>query len=361
MGKPAEPRITFGMIVLNGEPFLLYNLRALYPFAHQIIVVEGACPSAKEIATRDGHSSDNTLSVLRRFQQEEDSERKLTIVTAENEGHPDGFWSEKDEMSQAYANRATGNYLWQIDSDEFYMPEDMVAVIEMLRSTRHITAATFPMHTFWGGLNYRVDSLYLRAFEVHRLFAWGEGYRYVSHRRPIVVDERGVDLRSINSLSAKVLARRNVYMYHYELLFPKQVVDKCKYYSKVPWSGYLRSLPQWVEECYLELRRPYRVHMIFAQPSWLERFRSVHPPQVQEMVKAVEEGRYPGFGPRRTNDIEELLSRPSYWIGRNVLKAWSRVSLPLQKIVGGLRRVLGPTFVGSIYRAMRPRKRVESH
>ena len=27
------PRITFGMIVLNGEPFLEYNLRSLYPFA----------------------------------------------------------------------------------------------------------------------------------------------------------------------------------------------------------------------------------------------------------------------------------------------------------------------------------------
>ena len=37
------PSITFGMIVLNGEPFVRYNLRALYPFAHQIIVVEGVC------------------------------------------------------------------------------------------------------------------------------------------------------------------------------------------------------------------------------------------------------------------------------------------------------------------------------
>src|SRR3546814_12365174 len=34
---PQGPRITFGMIVLNGEPFLRYNLRSLYPYAHQII------------------------------------------------------------------------------------------------------------------------------------------------------------------------------------------------------------------------------------------------------------------------------------------------------------------------------------
>ena len=56
------PRITFGMIVLNGEPFIRYNLRALYPFAHQIIVVEGAAPAAANIATGDGHSSDGTLA-----------------------------------------------------------------------------------------------------------------------------------------------------------------------------------------------------------------------------------------------------------------------------------------------------------
>ena len=35
------PRVTFGIIVLNGEPFTRYCLRSLYPFAHQIIVVEG--------------------------------------------------------------------------------------------------------------------------------------------------------------------------------------------------------------------------------------------------------------------------------------------------------------------------------
>lgn len=363
MEKSVEPRITFGMIVLNGEPFLLYNLRALYPFAHQIIVVEGACPSAKEIANSDGHSSDNTLSVLRRFQREEDLEHKFTVVTAENEGHSDGFWSEKDEMSQAYAKRATGNYLWQIDSDEFYMPEDMVAVIETLRSAPRITAATFRVLTFWGGLKYKVDGLYLRngAQDFHRLFAWGKEYRYITHRPPTVVDEQGIDLRTVIHLSAAALAHRGIYMYHYELLFPKQVIEKCRYYSRVPWSGYLSNLGEWVQECYLQLKRPYRVHMIYAKPSWLERFLKPHPPQVKEMVKAVEEGNYPGFGLRGVTDIEGLLSRPSYWIGRNVLKVWSHVSLPLQKIVGGLRRVLGPTFVGSIYRAMRPRKQVESH
>jgi hypothetical protein len=40
------PFITYGMIVLNGMPFLPYNLRTLYPFAGRIVVVEGAAPGA---------------------------------------------------------------------------------------------------------------------------------------------------------------------------------------------------------------------------------------------------------------------------------------------------------------------------
>ena len=54
--SPALPRVSFGMIVLNGMPFVPYNLLALYPFAHQIIVVEGAAPGAAGIATPAGHS-----------------------------------------------------------------------------------------------------------------------------------------------------------------------------------------------------------------------------------------------------------------------------------------------------------------
>ena len=80
------PRVTFGIIVLNGEPFTRYNLRALYPSAHEIIVVEGVVPVAASIATRDGHSTDGTLEALYRFKAEEDhyhSHRPPTVLDAQ--------------------------------------------------------------------------------------------------------------------------------------------------------------------------------------------------------------------------------------------------------------------------------------
>jgi len=147
------PQISFGIIVLNGCPFIRYNLRALYPFAHQIIVVEGAAPAAACISDSNGHSSDGTLDIIRNFKAEEDPENKLNIVTAEDEGYPNGFWpGEKNQQSQAYAKRATGNYLWQVDADEFYQPEDMKAIIKMLNISPEITAVSFPQLTFWGGV-----------------------------------------------------------------------------------------------------------------------------------------------------------------------------------------------------------------
>ena len=59
---------------------------------------------------------------------------KITIITAEDEGYPDGFWpGEKLEQSQAYAKRATGNYLWQVDIDEFYKGTISLKLIQNTR------------------------------------------------------------------------------------------------------------------------------------------------------------------------------------------------------------------------------------
>ena len=164
------PRISFGIIVLNGEPFTRYCLRSLYPYAHEIIVVEGAAPGAAGVATPDGHSTDGTLEVLRQFKEEEDPENKLQIVVRE------GYWSEKDEMSQAYAERATGDYLWQVDVDEFYKAADIETILSMLRDDPSITSISFRMINFWGGFDYICDGWYLKiGGEIfHRLFKWGQ-------------------------------------------------------------------------------------------------------------------------------------------------------------------------------------------
>lgn len=308
------PRITFGMIVLNGEPFIRYTLRALYPHAHEIIVVEGATHGAKNVATVDGHSRDTTLETLHQFKAEEDPDNKLIIITQ------DEFWTEKDAMSQAYANRATGDYLWQVDVDEFYMPDDIEAVIHLLHDDPTVSAVSFKTITFWGAPDYAVDSWYLRrgADVYHRLFKWGAGYTYVTHRPPTVHNAEGQDMRELHWLSAEDMAQHGIYMYHYSLLLPKQVIEKCDYYSNAEWAKRQGAL-DWAHHAYLSLNRPYHVHNIDDYPGWLYRYEGQHPPQLLAMWEAITADDA-DFETRPTDDIEALLSSTSYKIGRWIVK-----------------------------------------
>ena len=342
----ADPRISFGIIVLNGEPFTRYTLRALYPHAHEILVVEGACPAAAAVATPDGHSTDATVEVIRRFQAEDDPEKKVQLVQR------DGFWSEKDEQSRAWAERATGDWIWQVDVDEFYRDEDLRRIAARLAAEPGISGASFRQVTLWGGLGYRCDGFYLRrgADLYQRLFRWGPGYRYVTHRPPTVTDPAGRDLRRLRWLDGRELARQGIHLYHYSLLFPKQVREKCSYYAR----GELFARPhaeRWARECFERLGRPWRVHNVYDHPSWLERFHGEHPRAVLEMMEDVRAGRV-AAELRDCRDVEALLATRRYRLGRALLEAAQPLDAFAWRFAPLLRRMR--RFVSRSWHAWRP-------
>jgi hypothetical protein len=353
-----DVRITFGMIVLNGEPFTRYNLRALYPWAHQIVVVEGACRAAAAVADARGHSSDGTLEELRRFCAEEDPDGKITVVTAEDEGHPDGFWpGEKDEMSRAYARRATGDHHWQVDVDEFYREEDMPRILEML--AQGADAVSFPTRSFWGGLQIETDGEYLRchgARVYHRLFRWGPGYRYTTHRPPTVEDDRGRDLRAGRWVTAAALEGEGIFLYHYCLLLPKQVREKSTYYACVSWADF-KDMERWAQETFFELKHPFRVCNVLQVPlSWLQEYRGPHPRQVREMIDDIRAGRHPRIVLRSTDDLLRVTGSPGYRAGRLVRRAWVFHGIPVARAGRRLAgRLLGGTRLESWLKGRRRR------
>ena len=317
------PLITFGMIVLNGMPFIPYNMRTIYPYAHQIIVVEGAAPAASKIATHDGHSTDQTLSTLKKFQEDEDPERKLLIVTAEDDGYPDGFWpGEKHQQSQIYARYATGDYLWQVDVDEFYRSDDIESIMDLLTRDVSISAVSFKTITFWGGFDIATDGWYLRrgAAQYHRLFRWRPGYRYATHRPPTVIDSHGKDLRSMKWLDGYTLEKRGIVMYHYSLLFPRQVIEKCMYYQRVDWTERKRAV-DWYNKNYMKLKNHYRVHNVYDYPSWLEKYLGSHPDQIINMQRDLIAGTITEEM-RPMDDVRRLVSLPFYQTGVKFLKKW---------------------------------------
>ena len=336
-----RPRISFGIIVFNGEPFTRYCLRALYPHAFEIIVVEGGHEGTVEVATPDGHSTDGTLEAIRSFIAEEDPEHKVRLVTR------DGFWPMTDELgrrrtaqSRAYADLATGDYLWQVDIDEFYLPEDMTRILDLLESHPEITQVSFPLIEFWSRPGYTMgSSRLLRKNEVHRLFRWGEGYTYVTHQPPIVHDDEGRDLRALNWVRPETTRRLGIAMRHYSHLLPSQMEQKARVYRRQDPSGLGESLT-WYEESYLTLRRPYHVERHYYWPSWLERYQGPHPPQILAMMDDIAAGRL-DVRLRPIDDAERLLRSHWYKVGAQGLRAFE----PLRKSW----RFVGPTLPGLLH------------
>jgi len=318
-------RITFGIIVLNGEPFTRYCLRSIYPFAHQIIVVEGGSRHAAAFCTPDGHSTDGTLEVLRQFKEQEDPEGKLEVVTRE------GFWEEKDEQSRAYAERATGNWLWQVDIDEFYKPEDMRKVLALLQNPPLPTAVSFPTITFWGGPEYEVDGVVLRSGGqcFRRLFSWGSGYSYSSHRPPTVLDAENRGMSDLRPVSGRRMAALGVYLYHYALLFPHQAIQKAVYYQSL--SDGRRRGETWLANSYRVLKEPFRIHNSSQHRSWLQRCAEAHPPEVARMMADIRSGEL-HVELRDNRDVEQLLSRTSYCVRRSLLRS-------VAPVYGAVRRL----------------------
>ena len=313
------PRITFGIIALNAQPFLEYNLRALYPFAHQIIVVEGAVEAAHSLATPEGHSTDSTAEMLQHFKDAEDPEDKLVVVTAEDEGKPNGFWEEKDAMSQAYASRATGDWLWQVDSDEFYFANDIEAVCKLLDVDPDISAVSFPYREFWGGFDYiqrgRWYDYEHPAF--HRLFRWQPNYTYLDHRPPTVLDGKGRDLRSLKWLSNQDMRRKGICMHHYSYVFPKQAEAKVGYYSHVNWTDAFRDNQSWLEDSYYGLKAPLHIGEKRQDLQWLERYDGPHPQAIEQMRVDIERGLVE-IEKREVQDIEALLNSATFRIKRQL-------------------------------------------
>lgn len=331
-------KITFGILALNAQPLLEYNLRALYPFAHEIVVVEGATRPAARLAGADGHSSDETLKMLELFKKESDPENKLHIVFAADDGHADGLWPEKDEMSQAFAKRANGDWLWQIDSDEFYRGEDVEKIIQLLDGQPELSGISFPFFEFWGGFDYfTTGTWYLYEFtEVRRLFRWRRGYSYSSHRPPTVLNERGHHLDLSKWITGKQMRTQNIFMYHYSYVFPKQAQQKVGYYSNVDWTDMFRDNPGWLDESYMHLKHPMFLGDRGPELQWLERFNGEHPEAIDQLRDDLASGKA-SESMRSTLDVERLLASPIYYFERIFARIFLMIFWPLRGLWKKLR------------------------
>lgn len=287
-------KISFGMIVINGEPFIKYNLLNLYPHAHEILIVEGAVEKFKHAATPNGHSLDDTVKIIKEFP---DPENKIKLI------QNNGFWPEKDEMSNAYMACCTGDYIWQVDVDEFYKSEDIEKVRKYLVENPDVTRIDVQTINFWHGFKAVMQgaTYCFGADRFRRIFKFKQGYSFLTHRPPTVLDGDGnicCDARVVTG--EELVERLNVYMYHYSYVFKEGVRSKANYYANMGFGGGHEDGKKWAESTWLRFENPLRIHLIDFPPSWIVPFKGEHPVCIKQMVQEI------GF--KENPDVETFLN-----------------------------------------------------
>jgi len=210
------------MIVFNGDDFLKQTLDSIYPFAHEIVIIEGADKNAMCLANPDGSSTDKTVEIIKNYP---DKYKKIRLIQ--------GKWNNKTEEQNEYLKFMSGDYIWHVDDDEIYKHEDIKKVINYLENNPSITAVSFYFINFFKGLNYVTKKINSKEKEVWRIFKYKKGSYFTTHRPPTMFDpETSKIMNKENPLQASILAGEGIFFYHLSYITNKQIREKMIYYTQ---------------------------------------------------------------------------------------------------------------------------------
>lgn len=209
------------MIVCNGAPFINAQLSHLYNVLDEIIIVEG--PDAtfeKIIGSR--RSNDGTIEIINDFISKHDHSKKIKLIHAN---------VDKNEMVRIGNRACNGDYIYQIDVDEFVNHEGIEAAFKILESRKY-EVVRIPQRWF-----YKWPDVYLQT-----LAPWSIAMipiRFYLNKRDkgwlinhIPADRYRCEktkIHEVTTLQSQI--DDSLYAYHFCALTEKQYTDKLKYYS----------------------------------------------------------------------------------------------------------------------------------
>lgn len=291
-------KISFGMIVFNGDYVLRENLESIYPFADSIVIAEGPVTHYRKLGF--SVSTDKTVEIIKTFP---DPGNKIKLVQ--------GQWASKDAMCNGYAPQLTGDFVWHVDSDELYKPEDMEKVVKYL-TDNDCYSMSFRLKSFYGGFD-RFISGFEENFEVHRIQRIIPGKsRWVTHRPPTMLwPPTGKKCKDMGHVDFKTTDSWGIRIYHYSHVFPTQVKAKMDYYYQrdptgiIPeyWNNlYVPWMRATTDEVKIEVERPTQGVQEWLPnrrgPAFTANFKGQHPTAI---INAM-----PGLKNRIINEAKEL-------------------------------------------------------
>lgn len=227
-------KISFQMILFNAistlpENMLNLNIENILPFAHEILIIEGATKALNghyfdgdtTEFTKNGRSTDGTIDVILALQEKYPDKIKVVIG--------DGYWNGKTTMCNTAAKIATGDYTWAIDQDEFYHQSDMEKIIKLLEDERPNRVDFWANH-FFGGFDYCIDEReagWGNNPPWMRIFKHTPNYSYwISHEPPVY---RGCSTGHI--IDRNRTLGMGIKLFHYGYVHYPQIAFKTKFYK----------------------------------------------------------------------------------------------------------------------------------
>jgi hypothetical protein len=294
-------KITFTMIVFNGDYVLKENLESIYPFAEKIVISEGPVKHYQNKGFKK--STDKTIEIIKNFP---DPENKITLIH--------GPWASKDAMCSAQTPYLKGDYVWHVDSDELYKKEDMERIIKYLTNHKECYSMAFKLCSFFGGFKRQISG-FEETFEVHRIQKIIPGKsKWLTHRPPTMIwPPTGKKCRDMGHVGCKITDSWGIRIYHYSFVFPTQVKAKTEYYYNrdpqgivadywnklyVPWMRASSDIEK------LKIEQPTKgVHVWLPErrgATFTKNFNGEHPITIKNSIPAlerriIEEGRKLGI------------------------------------------------------------------
>ena len=269
-------KISYILNVLNGEPFINYQLKSIYKFAYEIIVVEGAYEKYAHAANQNGSSIDNTVSIIQHFP---DPDNKITFIQNNNK-----LWPERKEMCNAVFKYVTGNVIWQIDVDEFYHDWVHEYINNLFDEDDQLDKVSFCTREFFMSPHFEIKGAYetLDLVNVGRVFRYKQGEEWLNQRPP-VLGINGVPKKIRKELSGYEISRKEIFMYNYTALFRNQVFDKMKYHNII--NGKLVLNPEEIiENMWNDLTITINPAFLETLPSFIEKVNKQDIPSIIIMM-----------------------------------------------------------------------------
>lgn len=218
-------KITFGIIVFNGDFFLREVLESIYPYAHAICIAQGP---VRWFADNMGLqiSNDDTVSIITNFP---DPHNKIKVVH--------GIYAEKNEQCQAWFDLVPPDtdYVFCKDDDEIHSDEDMEKLIEFIEHEKP-TSIGFKSNSFYGGFDYIIGG-FERDHSFKRVLQYKPGCYYRTHRQPTLSmkynagDDSSFDIIGKDVTGNELYEATGITMWHGSYVSPKRVFEKINYYE----------------------------------------------------------------------------------------------------------------------------------